>query len=240
MEPDSIRLPALPAFVSGTKKLATMESELALTDTFAARALRDPVGVAVSVAHLRAIRQSLADNPHKWLCIFEDDVETTGCFGTSILAALLAVSGSKKQRDVVEDFHVADQPPAIIYLSSSQHALTQMHRAQNAQIVWRQEWQAPGAPHLTSLGGPRSRLKWVGQGARGYILSPDFAQYVLTRRVGNHWDLHLIDLAQTFEGWGALVFPAHIVHRTSPEMPGRGSTRLTSLLGGADEANTDP
>ena len=97
VEPDSIPLPALPVFVSGTKKLATVEWELALTDTFAARALRDPVSVAVSVAHLRAIRQSLAGNPHKWVCIFED-VETTGCFGTSILAALLAVRFQKATR----------------------------------------------------------------------------------------------------------------------------------------------
>ena len=227
VEPDYCRTPAIPVFVKGTKKLATAEWELALTDTFAARALREPVGVAVSIAHLRAIRQSLADNPHKWVCIFEDDVEPTGFFGTTILAALLAVSGSKKQRDIYEAFHVADQPPAIIYLSSSQRALTQMHRAQNAKIVWRQEWRAPGAPLLIDLGGPRSRLKWVGQGARGYILSPDFAQYVLAQRIGNHWDLHLIDLAKTFEGWGALVFPQAVVHRIIPDMPGRGSSRLT-------------
>ena len=97
VEPDSIPLPALPVFVGGTKKLATVEWELALTDTFAARALRDPVGVAVSVAHLRAIRQSLAGNPHKWVCIFEEDIETTGCFGTSIFAALLAVSATRRR-----------------------------------------------------------------------------------------------------------------------------------------------
>ena len=66
----SLQLPALPTFVSGTNALATVEWELALTDAFVRRALREPVGVAVAIAHLRAIRQSLASDSQKWVCIF--------------------------------------------------------------------------------------------------------------------------------------------------------------------------
>ena len=74
---------------------------------------------------------------------------------------------------------------------------------------------------------------------RGYILHPDFAHFLLKKRIGNPWDLHLIDIVQEFEGWGAVVFPEPVQHSIHPEKPGRGSGRFTSILGGPEDASTE-
>ena len=70
-------------------------------------------------------------------------------------------------------------------------------------------------------------------------MHPDFAEYLLKKKVGNHWDLHLINTVQEYRGWGAVVFPEAITHSIHPEMPGMGSGRFTYILGEHEDACTE-
>ena len=64
----SLKLPAEPQHVENTRELATVEWELAFTEEYVEKALCEHITMAISIAHLRTIRQCLADNPHKWVC----------------------------------------------------------------------------------------------------------------------------------------------------------------------------
>ena len=97
--------------------MATVEWELPLTEDYVEKNLCEHIGVAISIAHLRAIRQCLAENPHKGVCIFEDDIDFTSFFGHCILAALFAISGCKRGLSTWEAFDIVEYQPSILYLS---------------------------------------------------------------------------------------------------------------------------
>ena len=167
----------------------------------------------------------------------EEDAEPTSHFATGIIAALLAISGSPTQ-----DTSINEQPPAIIYLCSSHHVIGQMAKVNDAPVIWKLSpaWCQPGQPELRSLTpNMRKRTQWVGQGARGYIMHPDFAQFLLNEHVRNYWDLHLADLLQRYRGYAALVFPLPLNNVIHPALPARGSGRPQSYFGKDGATVTD-
>ena len=85
---------------------------------------------------------------------------------------------------------------------------------------------------------PGIRSYWIGQGGRGYIISPDFAQYVLSRPVGNPWDLHLLDCLEAWYGRAYMIYPSPLLNEIDPAQAAKGSERLTAYFGNK-EAITD-
>ena len=79
----------------------------------------------------------------------------------------------------------------------------------------------------------------AGQGARRYILSPDFAQFVLSQPIGNPWDLHLLDLLEKWSGRAYMIYPSPLLNVIYPAQANRGSERLRYYFGGEGEAVTD-
>ena len=130
----------------------------------------------------------------------------------------------------------------IMFLCGSTHATKQMNRVTHAKPIWqlRPNWGTPGCPELRCLTpNEDKRSQWVGQGARGYILHPSFAQHLLQQRFGNYWDLHMITQLQQYKGYAVLVFPMPLCNIIYPARPCRGSSRLQSFLGKAGEDVTD-
>ena len=50
------------------------------------------------------------------------------------------------------------------------------------------------------------RPAWIGQGARMYFLLPHFAQQLLGEKIGNHFDLHVIDTVERNKHEGCLCW----------------------------------
>ena len=147
IQPQVLRNPAVPGYVEGTSTLNTPEWELAFTPSMRYKVQYEPINAAICISHLRAIRQALGAD-HNWCIIMEEDANPTFHFSTDIISALLALSGSPTHADSVHE-----DPPAIIYFCTSQHAPRQQERVLNARTVWRanQHWSSPGQPELKNL-----------------------------------------------------------------------------------------
>ena len=236
IEVEVLEHPAVPTYVRNTTKLATPEWELALTPEWRTRMEYEHINAAIAIAHLRAIRQCTAASK-KWVWIMEEDGEPTNHFATGIIAAFLALSGSPKSKSKIHN-----DPPSVIYLCSSNHSDRQTINLSSAPILWKlsPSWKQPGLPMLRSLTPDvNKRSHWVGQGARGYILHPDFAQFLQEQRIQNHWDLHMMDMLLKYKGKAAIVYPVTIVNAIQPSLPARGSARLQSYFGVDGEQVTD-
>ena len=231
-----LKHPAIPSFVEGTSSLDTPEWELAFTEGMRCKVQYEPVNAAICISHLRAIRQCMGAS-HRWCMIMEGDAKPTPFFATGILSALLALSGTPTQKCTVHD-----DPPAIIYFCMSEHAPKQLEKVIHARTMWRssQHWTGPAQPSLKNL-TPYfgARCYWVGQGARGYLMSPEFAQFVLSQPIGNPWDLHLIDLLERWQACAYLIYPSPLQNIIYPAKANRGSDRLRSYFGGEGEAVSD-
>ena len=236
-----LRNPAVPSYVEGTSTLNSPEWELAFTESMRYKVQFEPVNAAICISHLRAIRQSLGTS-HNWCIIIEEDAVPTPHFASGILSALLALSGIPTQANPVRTHPVREDPPAIIYFCMSLHVPWQQERVLNARNVWRasHHWAGPGQPCLKNLTPhPGRRSHWVGQGGHGYILSPDFAQFVLSKPIGNPWDLHLLDLLEQWYGRAYIIYPPPLVNVIHPAQSSKGSDRMRTYFGGEDEAATD-
>ena len=223
---------ARPAVVSDKDA----EWNLVLTKEFRMKSRHEAIAAAIGIAHLRAISQCI-ESTGKWAWIMEEDAELTSHFATGVMAGLLALSGSASQQD-----NVAKDPPMIMFLCGSTHATRQMNRVTHAKPIWqlRPNWGTPGCPELRCLTpNEDKRSQWVGQGARGYILHPSFAEHLLEQPIGNYWDLHMITELQKYKGYAVLVFPMPLCNIIYPAQPCRGSSRLQSFLGKKGEDVTD-
>ena len=232
---ETLRNPAIPSYVRDTTVLNTPEWELAFTPSMRYKIQFEPVNAAISISHLRAIAQCLAGSTQRWCIIIEEDAKPTMYFAIGIISALLAVSGAPSEDDSV--YH---DPPGLIYFCMSEHAPRQQTRALKARAIWTasHSW-APAQPclkNLTPYLGIRS--DWIGQGGRGYIINPEFAQFVLSRPIGNPWDLHLLDCLEAWYGRAYSIYPSPLLNEIDPAQAARGSERLASYFGN-NEAITD-
>ena len=69
--------------------------------------------------------------------------------------------------------------------------------------------------------------------------NPDFAQFVLSKPIGNPWDLHLLDSLEQWYGRAYMIYPPPLANVIHPAQSSRGSDRLHLYFGDDDEAVTD-
>ena len=200
------------------------------------------IPIAICVAHMRAIHQCLSQlkGPtlhDSYIAIFEEDVEFTTGAETAFVSCAEYLYWQQQQE---EGSRLRN--PDLIWLSHSTQNMNQLGRVGSSRQVWKHPLSHFQLRELTWLANDKGKGKggkamdrpaWVGQGSRAYVLSAEFAQVLLTQRIDNYWDLHMIDLIQGSRGSRAalLAFPMLARHDVDTARGDRGSGKLQTILG---------
>ena len=220
--------------IGGNPTISTIEVRHCFSPWMWARVTETKSAGAICISHLRALNECLSQNPSaNTIVILEGDVtehENT----QNLMSAFLA------------NWHGNE---ALKYTRYCALTFSDWH-AGYSQTLRGSPDTVPNsivAPYFKILALPMKKFgsqsdwkyQFVGQGARAIVYERSFAEKVVGEKVGNFWDMHLLDLLsrESNEEWGAssrkyhkykavVVDPPIFAHVPSFDKRFRGSGRL--------------
>ena len=236
--------PAKPIPIpGGVHKSSEVEWRHAFEGVNKEKILREPIAAAIVVSHLRAIHQGVEQNPDAGLfIILERDVETNQN-SIFMFACFMA--------NWWGNWHMRNCQYAGLTFSE--------WHGPYSQAVWKSPTLANAEyrPHVRIVDCPeqwyvrktRTRFSFVGQAGRALAFSAPFARRLLESKVGNVWDLHVLDvLSQVKSDWeekhmdtsgmAGIVTPPIFTHVPLFVDRLRGSGRLHSQVVNEAEATS--
>jgi hypothetical protein len=226
---------AAPHPKSKKKWMPYPELRWACTDKFWNECEAEPIGLAISVSHLRCIQECLAaagdTNSPAFMMILERDVrieEPNGFLGVQVLLRMLLLNKKLHDTPYISVVHSHTRDDAV------QVTIAQTRRGSRPSPADFHMKLSP-LPAVRTKNGRHETLANIGQGARGYLLSMDFARWLLGQKMWSWFDVWLAGSVLAYHrekhtAPPAFLWPAIGEHPVAHSDAARGSDRLLNHL----------